>query len=96
MPINTMKLIVSLVLMLFVALPAVSGEWTLVKTSTHDQRAIVRDHEENLVLIKVGDRIMDDWEVIGIKDKKIFLQKITLDGKMLKTLEIAKREASEE
>jgi len=55
--------------------PAIAGKLILVKVSAADQRAVIKDDDGNLQVIKVGDTIQKDWEVIGIADQKVVLRK---------------------
>ena len=63
-------------------------ELALVKVSVSDQRAVIRNDGDELILIKVGDRIADDWEVMGIAEEKVVLRKMDATEKTLHILKV--------
>lgn len=81
---------VGLLLLLAGVCTAGVEELALVKVSVSDQRAVIRGDGDDLVLIKVGDRVADDWEVTGIAEDKVVLRKIDAAEKTLHILKVDK------
>ena len=84
----SMALIGSVFAALILISPLNAGELVLVKVSAADQRAVVKDDAGNLEVIKVGDVIEKDWEVIGIADRKVILRKKDPVKRTIKMLKI--------
>lgn len=80
---------VSLLLLMAGICTADVEELALIKVSVSDQRAVIRGDRDDLVLIKLGDRVADDWEVMGIAEEKVVLRKIDATEKTLHILKVA-------
>jgi len=86
MRIRTMRCLVYVLLSLATVSSVNAGDWTLVKTSTKGQSAVLRNPDNALVLVKVGDRLEDGWKVVGIGNNKVVMEKRDLKGKITKVL----------